>query len=191
MTKKGIHVNSKNVNSVKLFATNGAGVKNSKVESLNAQVRRTKANIIMVQETHSTEKGKIKMDKEFVIFEAIRKKKGGGTLMAINEDLKPKLIEEYSDEFELIVVEANTTEKTIRVITGYGPQECWEEERRLPFFLALEIEIEKAELGGKSLIIEMDANAKLGPSYISGDPHAMTPNGALFRGGGHKVEFWN
>ena len=81
MTKKGIHVNSNNVNSVKLFATNGAGVKNSKVESLNAQVRSTKANIIMVQETHSTEKGKIKMDKEFVIFEAIRKKKGGGTLM--------------------------------------------------------------------------------------------------------------
>ena len=25
----------------------------------------------------------------------------------------------------------------------------------------------------------MDANAKLGPSYIPGDPHAMTPNGAL------------
>ena len=115
------------------------------------------------------------MDKEFVVFEAICKKKCGGTLLAINEDFKPKLIEEYSDEFELIFVETNTTEKTIRVITGYGPQECWEEERCLPFFLALEIEIEKEELGGKSLIIEMDANAKLGPSYIPGDPHAMTP----------------
>ena len=52
-------MNSNNVSSVKLFATNGAGVKNSKVESLNAQVRSTEANIIMVQETHSTEKGKI------------------------------------------------------------------------------------------------------------------------------------
>ena len=43
------------------------------------------------------------MDREFVIFEAIRAKKGGGTAIAIHEDLKPKLIEEYSDEFELLV----------------------------------------------------------------------------------------
>ena len=93
-----------------------------------------------------------------------------------------KLIEEYSNEFELIVVETNTSEKTIRVITGYCPQECWEEERRLPFFLALEVEIEKAELEGKSVLIEMDANAKLGPRFIPGEPHAMTPNGALLAG---------
>ena len=89
MSKKGTYVNNKHVSSIKVFATNGAGVKNSKVESLNAEVRSTKANIVMVQETQSTQKGKIKMDKEFVIFEAIRKKKGGGTLLAINEDLNP------------------------------------------------------------------------------------------------------
>ena len=93
--------------------------------------------------------------------------------------MNPKLIEEYNDEFELLVVETNTKEKTIRIISGYGPQECWDEAKRIQFFLALETEIEKAELSGKSVIIEMDANAKLGPMFIPGDPHKMTPNGEL------------
>ena len=53
---------------------------------------------------------------------------------------------------------------------------------RLPFFLALETEIEKAELAGKSIIIEMDANSKLGPEHIPKDPHNMSPNGSLLSG---------
>ena len=167
---------------IKLFSTNGAGIKNGKVDSLNAEVRSTKCNIVTVQETHCSQKGKIKMDKEFVIFEAIRKKKGGGTLVAVHEDLNPKLIEEYHDEFELLVVEVSTQEMCIRVISGYGPQENWEEEKRLPFFIALETEIERAELAGKSVIVEMDANAKLGPKFIPKDPHGITPNGLLLAG---------
>ena len=179
VNKKGYNMNTKVVTNVKVFATNGAGVKNGKVNSLNAEVRSSRANIVMIQETHCTQKGKILMDNHFVVFEAIWEKKGGGTLLAIHEDLNPKLIEEYNDDFELLVVETNTKEKTIRIITGYGPQECWDEAKRIPFFLALETEIEKAELGGKSLIIEMDANAKLGTKFIPGDPHQMTPNDEL------------
>ena len=64
--------------------------------------------IVTLQKTHFREKGKIKLDRECVIFEAIRTKKGGGTAIAIHEDLKPKLIEEYSEEFELLVVEVMT-----------------------------------------------------------------------------------
>ena len=175
-------MNSKVVSHLKIFATNGAGVKNGKVDSLNAEVRSTQSNIVMVQETHCSQKGKIHMDNHFVVFEAIRKRKGGGTLMAVHEDLNPKLIEEYDEDFELLVVETNTKQKTIRLISGYGPQENWDEDKRVPFFLALETEIEKAELEGKSVIIELDANAKLGPNFISGDPHKMTPNGGLLAG---------
>ena len=112
------------VRNIKLFSTNGAGVKNGKVQSLNAEVKSTGANIITVQETHCTQKGKIKMNKDFVTF--------GG--------------------------------------------------KSRPFFMALETEVVKAELGGKSLIIEMDANAKLGVKYIAGDPHVITPNGELLAG---------
>ena len=32
------------------------------------------------------------------------------------------------------------------------------------------------------MIIEMDANAKLGLNYIPGDPHEITPNGKLLAG---------
>ena len=176
------HVKPKTIGHVKLFSTNGAGIMNGKVASLKAEVLSTQSNIITVQETHSRQKGKILMGKEFVTFEAIREKQGGGTMIAVHQDLNPKLIEEYSNDFELLVVEIDTKEENIRVITGYGPQENWEEERRLPFFIALEIEIEKATLAGKAVIIEMDANSKLGSKYIPEDPHGMTPNGSLLAG---------
>ena len=163
---------------IKMFSTNGAGIIGGKVKSLLAEVKHTQCNIVTVQETHCRTKGKIQIE-NFVIFEAIRKVKGGGTMIAIHECMKPKLIEEYSENFELIVVEIESKEKQIRIISGYGPQENWDEEKRLPFFLALEVEIEKANLAGKSVIIEMDANCKLGRKYIPQDPHEMTPNGSL------------
>ena len=174
------NVNTKPVSYLKMFSTNGASVKNGKGKSLNAEVTNTQANIVTVQEMHYLQKGRFRMDPSFVLFEAIRKKKkGGGTMIACHEDLNPKLIEEYDEEFELLVVEVETKEDKIRIISGYGPQENWDEENRIPFFLALEIEIEKAELAGKSIIIEMDANSKLGPKYVPGDPHGISPNGAL------------
>ena len=174
-------VKSKCSSYLKNFSTNGAGVIRGKQDSLRCEVSNTEANIVTVQEMHSTQKGRFQMP-NFVVFEAIRKKKGGGTIIAIHEDLTPKLVEEYNEEFELLVVEVKTKEKDIRLISGYGPQENWDEEKRMPFFLALETEVEKAELAGKSLVIEMDANSKLGSKYIPKDPHDMSPNGALLAG---------
>ena len=91
----------------------------------------------------------------------------------------PKLISEYSDEFELLTVEAKIGNKEVRVISGYGPQESWKEDERRPFFLTLDLEIERAKLNGKSVIIMMDANSKLGKEVINGDPHFMSSNGEL------------
>ena len=170
---------SQTVSHIKVFSTNSAGVKYGKINSLNAEVRNTNANIVTIQETHFSQKGKLHMDPSFVIFEAIRKKKFGGTMIAIHQDLNPKLIEEYSDDFELLIVEVETKDSAIRVMSGCGPQENWEEEKRILFFLQLEIEIEKAELAGKSILIQMDANSKLGSKHIKNDPHEMSPNGAL------------
>jgi hypothetical protein len=119
------------------------------------------------------------MPQGFVVFEAIRKAKHGGTMCAIREELNPKLIEEYNDTFELLVVEVEVNKKSIRIITGCGPQENWEEQKRRTFFIALEAEIVKSEMAGKSVIIEMDANSKLGPTFIPNDPHIMSPNGRI------------
>ena len=123
-------------------------------------------------------KGKVKIE-NFETFEAIRKKEKGGTIIGVHKALKPVLIEEYSDNFELLVVEINVANRNIRVISGYGPQELWQESERMPFFLALEEEIVKAELAGKAILIELDANSKLGPDVIPGDMHPQSINGKV------------
>ena len=163
---------------VKLFSTNCSGLVNGKIDSLINEVKNTMATVVTVQETHCLRKGRIKLE-NMVVFEAIRTKKGGGTLCAVHKDLNPHLIEEYNDPFELLVVEVVAGNKDIRIITGYGPQENWDEERRLPFFRTLEEEVIKAANAGKSVIIEMDSNSKLGTKFIPGDPHEITPNGKL------------
>ena len=163
---------------LKIFSTNGAGVIGGKISSLKAQVKLTRANVVTVQETHARRKGKIQIP-DMVVFEAIRKAKGGGTMIASHTSLNPRLVESYEDEFELLVVELELKNNKIRMISGYGPQENWSEEKRRPFFVALETEVEKANLAGKSVIIELDANAKLGKKYIPGDPYEISPNGTI------------
>ena len=89
------------------------------------------------------------------------------------------MIEEHSSEFELLVVEAKIGGRDVWIISGYGPQENWKVEDRIPFFAKLEEEISKAKLHGKEIIIEMDANSKLGPTLIKGDPHKQSENGKI------------
>ena len=67
-------------------------------------------------------------------------------------------------------------------MSGYGPQETWNEAERMPFFVALEEEIIKAELQGVSIIIETDSNSKLGKEFIPLDPHQQSANGKLLAG---------
>ena len=171
-------VTSSNIKTLKMFSTNGAGIVNGKIDSLKHEVKAVGAAVVTVQETHCRRKGRIQMD-NMVVFKAIQNRKGGGTICAIHEDLDPKLIEEYNDPFELLVVEVMGNK---RIITGYGPQETWEEHKRVQFLLKLEEEIVKASMIGKSVIIEMDANAKLGPNYIPRDPHSISPIGKLLEG---------
>ena len=169
----------KNSKTIKIFSTNAAGVVTGKLDSLVAEVSATNANIVTVQETHSNRKGKVVMPTHFVVFEAIRPAKNGGTLCAVHEDLNPKLIEEYNNPFEMLVVQIEVQNKSIRVITGVGPQENWDEDKRTPFFIALEAEVVKAHMSGHSVIIEIDSNSKLGNQYIPSDPHHISPNGKM------------
>ena len=130
------NVKSKSVSSFKMFSTNCAGVINGKLESLKAAVRLSGSNIITVQETHCRQKGRIKFD-SLQVFEAIRKAKGGGTMIAVHTAMNPKLVDVYEDEFELLVVEIKVKDKNIRVISGYGPQENLEERRECLSLLLL------------------------------------------------------
>ena len=58
------------------------------------------------------------MSRGFVIFEAIQKAKHGGTMCAVREELSPK---DYSEPFELLLVEVEVNDKNIRIITGCSP----------------------------------------------------------------------
>ena len=160
-----------------MFSTNAAGLKN-KLQSFKSELKHFDASVFTVQETHFNKKGKFKMQ-DFEIFESIRSKVKGGTMMGVHKALNPVLIEEYDKDFELLVVEIEIAKKEIRLITGYGPQENWTDNDRLPFFIALEAEIVKAEMSNKAVLIQMDANSKLGPDIIKNDPHDQTPNGKL------------
>ena len=64
-------------------------------------------------------------------------------------------------------------------MSGHGPQENWTEDKRKPFFINLEIEIEKARNAGAEFIVQIDSNSKLGNKYIEGDPHPISPNGKI------------
>ena len=144
---------------MKLFLTNCAGL-TSNVKSLKHELLASGAEIFALQKTHFSKKGTFKFN-DFQIFESIRKnKKKGGTMIVVNKALNSVLIEEYSEIFQLLVVEFHVG-KNIRVISGCGPQETCKETERMPFFLALEAEISKAEMDNKSVIIVMDANSKL------------------------------
>ena len=106
-------------------------------------------------------------------------------MLGVHVGLEPVLVRECSDTFELLTVEIKIGNMKLRIITGYGPQENWSEEEKMPFFAALEEEIAAAELEGKQVIITMDANSKLGPEFIEDDPYPISGNGKILK---HIVE---
>ena len=134
-----------------IFSTNAAGLKN-KVQSFKNELKHLNCGIFTIQETHFRKKGTLKIE-GFDIFESIRNKQKGGTMIGVHKALNPVLIEQYEGDFELLVVEIEIAKEQIRIISGYGPQENWTEADRLPFFSALEVEVNKAEMEGKSIIL--------------------------------------
>ena len=47
----------------------------------------------------------------------------------------------------------------------------------MPFYVAFEEEVVKVQNEGKIIIMELDANCKLGHEYIANDPKLMSVNG--------------
>ena len=181
-TNPQIEYNKKGNNKVPLtmITVNANGLKR-KVESLKNIIKHHGAGLVTIQETNYKKKGKLQLD-EFEVFEAMRKKEGGGTLVGAHKTLDPMLIEEYSEDIELVVIEITVAGKQIRVMSGYGPQECWPVEKRMNFFQALEEEVVKAEMAGRSIILSMDANSKMGTEHIPGDPNKKSENGKVLEG---------
>ena len=128
-TRRGRKKFNKTLN---IFSTNANGL-NEKENSLKSELKYFNASIFCIQETHYTTKGKLKIE-NYNIFESIRDKEKGGTLLGVHCSLNPKLISEHSTDFELLVVETDIAGKKVRIMTSYGSQESWKEEDRKRFF---------------------------------------------------------
>ena len=103
--------------SVNMLTVNAAGLKH-KASDLKDKIKYFNSTIFSVQETHFATKGKFAVD-NYVIFESIRKsKEKGGSMLGAHIDVKPVLVKEYSDSFELIVVEVEVGTSKLRIITG-------------------------------------------------------------------------
>ena len=83
--------------SLVLFSANAEGLK-PKIESLKNELNDLNVAVFTIQETHHTKKGMLKLEK-YEIFEAIRKKQDGGTLIGVNKSLNPILIKDYDENF--------------------------------------------------------------------------------------------
>ena len=95
----------------------------------------------------------------------------------MDEDLNPVLVTHCKDDTEILVVEADIGVK--RIINGYGPQEDDDIQDVLSFWQEFEMEVIKAKDDDCFILIEMDANAKVGDKVIKNDPHLMSNNGKI------------
>ena len=135
---------------------------------------------ILIQESKLRNPGTFKLQ-GYQIFEKIRTGLGGGLLTAIEENLSPVLICSETIETEILVVQVKAGIQKIRIINGYGPQENETSEKILAFWQDLEQAIISAKDEDCMVLIEMDANAKLGQEFIPHDPQLISNNGKLFR----------
>ena len=70
--------------------------------------------------------------------------------------------------------------RNIRILNAYGPQQLdVSPQIKLNFWQNLEKEIISAYEANCEIIIELDANAKVGPNIISNDPNSQSDNGKL------------
>ena len=116
----------------------------------------------------------------YQVFEKIRKnKKGGGLLTAADENLNPILISNKEDENEILTIQVDVGKYKLRIINGYGPQEDDDNNRILGFWQEIEAEIIDAKDNDCLVLVEMDANAKVGSKVINEDPNPMSSNGKI------------
>ena len=160
------------------LGSNAAGLLN-KMESFKRNISVFNPGVFFIQESKTRRKSKVKLD-NYVIFEQIRKDSGGGGLLtAVHKNFEPVSVGDGKDAEEVLVVEAKLGINKVRLINAYGPQEDALEDLRKAFFNKLDEEVKNAKLTGAFVCLELDANSKLGPGIIPGDPHPQSRNGKM------------
>ena len=162
------------------MGTNAAGLK-AKRDSLLSNIEFFNfPSCITIQESKLRNCGNFKLEK-YQVFEKRREGAGGGLLTAIDHNLDPVLIQSEDEECEILVVQCNLGKQKVRIINGYGPQEDEPLIKRMIFWEKIEQEVVAAQNEKCMILIELDANAKLGSQLIGNDPNKMSENGRLLK----------
>ena len=168
---------------LKLVGVNAAGL-SSKFQSFENMLNSINPGVFFIEETKMKRPGKIKTEscEKYIIYELIRKKKGGGGIaIGVDKNLKPVFIDDGDDDIEIIIVEARTDTFKFRCVGAYGPQETDKIEKKINFWAKLSNEVENAAHSEAGFILQMDGNLRAGQEIIPGDPHQMNNNGKLFK----------
>ena len=161
-----------------IWGNNSNGLK-AKMNSLKANVEYfERPSCITLQETKLRQSNVIKID-GYKVFEKMRNGFGGGLLTAVIDELEPVLISNGDEETEILVVQVRVGDQNVRIINSYGPQEDEEIGRKLSFWHTLEKEIISAKDQNCFILVQMDANAKVGVEVLKSDPNKQSENGKL------------
>ena len=163
-----------------IMGTNAAGLKAKKDSLLSNIEIFNYPSCITIQESKLRNCSNFKLD-NYQVFEKRREGAGGGLLTAIDHNLDPVLIQSDDEDCEILVVQCNLGKQKIRIINGYGPQEDDPLVKRMKFWETIEHEIVSAKNEKCMILIELDANAKLGSQIIRNDPNKISENGQLLR----------
>lgn len=84
-----------------------------------------------------------------------------------------------SPDTEILVIQTKVGSEDIRIINAYGPQEDDNIQDILKFWQDMDKEIISAKEQNCKIVIQCDANAKLGKDIISADPNNISGNGKI------------
>ena len=162
-----------------IFGTNSNGL-NGKLSSLENSLKQLGIpRFVTIHET-KLRRHNFKIP-GYQVFQKNRIGFGGGILTAIDENLGSVLVS--STESEILVIQTQIGDFNLRVINAYGPQELESERSNVyQFWRDLEKEVILAKESNCKIIIQMDANAKVGLEIIQNDPHGQSQNGRLLVG---------
>ena len=179
--KKRKKVNKGVLENLSVLGTNANGLKAKKQSLLNTMKHFEYPSIVLIQETKLRQKGQIKLDQYgYEIFESPRAGMGGGLLTAVRYELNPVVVYDSEDGSEILVVQIEVGDLRIRVFNAYGPQvRTLTDPAKLNFWQTMEQEIIAAIEANCEIVIELDANAKVGPQVIPGDPNVQSDNGKI------------
>ena len=134
---------------------------------------------VTLQETKLAKNATFLLEK-YQVFQKNRNGWGGGLLTAVDPSLNPMLISSRNEDAETLTVQMQLHDRQLRVINGYGPQNDDTPQNKLNFWMGLEEEIIAAKSESCMILIQMDANAKVGQQILSSDPNCdMDGNGKL------------